>query len=177
MIFRETKIKGLYVIEPEVKTDERGYFARTFCQEELQKNGLSFNIVQMNRSLTKKKGTIRGMHFQKEPKAEGKIVSCLRGAVYDVAVDLRPGSPTYGQWVAVELTADNRLMFYIPKSFAHGFQALTDDCELQYLMSEFYSPEQASGVRWDDPFFKIEWPLPVSFISEKDRNWPLTERQ
>lgn len=173
MIFHKTKIKDLYIIEPELKVDERGYFARIFGQDELKKIGLNFKIVQANRSLTLKKGTIRGVHFQKEPRAEDKIVQCLRGRVYDVAIDLRKDSPTRGQWVAEELSEDNHRMFYIPKGFAHGFQTLTDNCEMQYFMSEFYSPEHASGVRWDDPVFNITWPLKNPELSEKDKNWLL----
>ena len=177
MIFNKTKISGLYIIEPELKKDERGYFSRIFCQEELARNGLDFGIVQANISLTLQKGTVRGMHFQKEPKAEAKIVRCLRGIVYDVVIDLRKESPTFEQWVAEELSGDNKKMFYIPKDFAHGFQSLTENCEMEYFMSEFYSPEHASGVRWDDPKLEIEWPLPVSGISDKDKNWPLIDRK
>ncbi len=173
MIFHKTKIQGLYVIEPELKTDERGYFTRIFCQEELNKTGLSFDIVQINQSLTAKKGTIRGMHFQKEPKPEDRIVQCLKGAVYDVAIDLREKSLTYGQWVVEKLTEDNKKMFLIPKGFAHGFQTLTDNCLLQYFMSEFYHPKLSSGVKWSDPFFNIKWPVENPIISEKDKNWSL----
>ncbi len=174
MIFHKTKIEGLYIIEPELKQDERGYFTRIFGEDEFRKNGLDFKIVQANRSVTLKKGTLRGMHFQKEPSAEDKIVQCLRGRVYDVAIDLRKNSPTHGHWVAVELSEDNHKMFYIPKGFAHGLQTLTDNCEVQYFMSEFYFPEHADGVRWDDPAFNITWPLEVSHIVDRDKNWPLT---
>lgn len=173
MKFKKTKIEGLCIIEPELKIDERGYFARIFCKEEFAKIGIDFNIVQINRSLTKKKGTIRGMHFQKEPKAEDKIVVCVKGAIYDVAVDLRKNSKTFGQWVAEELTEENKKMFLIPKGFAHGFQTLTDNTEILYFMSEFYAPEYASGVRWNDPFFNIKWPIRNPILSEKDKNWPL----
>lgn len=173
MILKKTKFDGLFVIEPEAKTDERGYFARTFCQEEFAGSEIDFNIVQINHSFTNKKGTIRGMHFQKEPNAEDKMVQCIRGAIYDVAMDLRADSPTYGKWLAEELNEENRKMFFIPKGFAHGFQTLTNNCEVQYLMSEFYSPESSSGVRFDDPLFDIKWPLPPTLISEKDKNWPL----
>lgn len=173
MRFKKTKIEGLYIIEPEFKIDERGYFTRIFCQGELAKAGLNFDVVQVNQSLTKKKGTIRGMHFQKEPKAEDRIVQCLRGAIYDVAIDLRPNSPTRGQWAAEELSEQNKEMFFIPKGFAHGFQALTDNCKVQYFMSESYSPEHALGARWDDPFFQINWPIQNPILSKKDKNWPL----
>ena len=173
MIFNKTKINGVYIIKPELKIDERGYFTRIFCKEEFLKIGLDFNIVQINQSLTKKKGTIRGMHFQQEPKMEDKIVQCLKGAIYDVVIDLRENSSTYGQWVAEELSEDNKRIFFIPKGFAHGFQALTNNCKTLYFMSEFHAPECASGVRWNDPFFNIKWPLKLTTISEKDKNWPL----
>jgi dTDP-4-dehydrorhamnose 3,5-epimerase len=173
MKFKETKIKGLYIIEPELKIDERGYFARIFCKKELKKIGFNFDIVQINRSLNKKKGIIRGMHFQKPPKAEDKIVQCIKGAIYDVAVDLRKGSRTFGQWVAEELTEHNKKMFLIPKGFAHGSQSLKDNSEILYFLSEFYSPEYESGVRWDDPFFNIKWPIKNPILSEKDKNWLL----
>jgi dTDP-4-dehydrorhamnose 3,5-epimerase len=176
MIISKTKIEGLYVIEPELKNDERGNFARTFCKDEILKaTGLDFDIKQGNQSLTNKKGMIRGMHFQKDPKAEAKVVQCLKGAIYDVAVDLRKDSKTYGQWVSEELSEENKKMFFIPEGFAHGFQTLADNCEVQYLMSEFYSQENSSGVRWDDPFFNIKWPIKNPTLSEKDKNWPLVE--
>lgn len=173
MIFQKTKLDGLYIIESEPKMDDRGYLMRIFCEDELKKNDLGFKIVQASRTLTNKKGTIRGMHFQQPPKEEDKIVQCLRGAIYDVAVDLRTNSKTYGQWVAEELSENNKKMFLIPRGFAHGFQTLTDDCQLLYFMSEFYSPEYASAVRWNDPSFKIKWPLKNPTLSEKDKNWPL----
>jgi dTDP-4-dehydrorhamnose 3,5-epimerase len=177
MKFKETKLKGLYIIELEPKIDERGYFMRTFCENELRKNSLQFTIIQVNQTLTKKRGAIRGMHFQKPPKAENKIVQCLKGAIFDVAIDLRENSATYGQWVAEELTEDNKKIFLIPRGFAHGFQTLTDNCEVQYLMSEFYSPEQASGVRWNDPSFNIKWPIKNPVLSEKDKTWLLMKQK
>lgn len=173
MRFQKTKIKGIVIIEPELKIDERGYFTRIFCQKELKRAGLDFHIVQVNRSFTKKKGTIRGMHFQKKPKAEDKIVQCLKGAIYDVAIDLRKDSSTYGQCVAVELNEENKKMFFIPKGLAHGFQTLTNNCEILYFMSEFYSPEYTSGVCWNNPFFNILWPIKNSILSKKDKDWPL----
>jgi dTDP-4-dehydrorhamnose 3,5-epimerase len=173
MKFKETKIKGLYLIEPEPKNDKRGYLMRTFCQKELKNIGLQFKIVQATQTLTKKKNTIRGMHFQKAPKAEAKIVQCLRGAIYDVAVDLRSNSPTYGKWLAEELSEKNKKMLLIPKGFAHGFQTLADNCEIQYFMSEFYSTKSASGLRFNDPSLNIKWPLKNPILSEKDHNWPL----
>ena len=133
MIFHKTKIEGLYIIEPELRVDERGYFARVFCKEELAKIGFNFEVVQINRSLNKKKGIIRGMHLQKPPKAEDKIIQCIKGAIYDVAVDLRKGSRTFGQWVAEELTEYNKKMFLMPKGFAHGFQSLRDNSEILYF--------------------------------------------
>jgi len=173
MKFQKTKIDGLYIIEPELRTDERGYFGRIFCKEELARIGFGFEAVQANRSSNNRKGMIRGMHFQNPPKAEDKIVQCLKGEIYDVAVDLRENSSTYGQWVGEELNEDNKKMFLIPKGFAHGFQTLTDDSEVLYFMSEFYSSEHASGIRWDDPFLNIQWPMQDPFLSEKDKNWPL----
>jgi len=170
-------MNGLYIIEPELKTDERGYFARIFCKKEFTKIGFNFEIVQINRALNKKKGTIRGLHFQTPPKAEDKIISCVKGAIYDVAIDLRKDFPTFGQWVAEKLTEDNKKMFLIPKGFAHGFQTLTDNTEILYFMSEFYSPEYESGVRWNDPFFNIKWPIKNPILSEKDKNWPLLSKR
>jgi len=176
MIFQKTKIEGVYIIEPELKTDDRGFFTRTFCKDELSKLGIEFTIVQANVSFSKKRGTLRGMHFQNDPKAEGKIVQCLKGAVYDVVVDLRKNSKTYGQWVAEELTHNDKKMLLVPKGLAQGFQTLSDDCELQYFMSEFYHPDYASGVRWDDPFFNITWPIENPILSEKDKSWPLIKQ-
>lgn len=173
MIFNKTKIEGLYVIEPELKTDERGYFTRNFCKKELEKQKIFFNVLQINRSLTKEKGSFRGFHFQGSPKSEDKIVQCLEGAIFDVAIDLRENSLTFGQWVGQELTAENKKMLLIPKGFAHGFQSLKDNSEIQYFVSEFYSPEYERGIRWDDPFFKVKLPLKPTTISEKDKNWPL----
>lgn len=176
MTFTKTKIKGLYIIEPKVKTDGRGNFIRIFCKEKLSKIGVSFNIIQVNLSTTFKKGTIRGMHFQKAPTSEDKIVRCLKGKIYDVVIDLRKGSPTYGKWSAEILTEDNKKMLLIPKGFAHGFQTLTDSCELLYFMSKSYSLEHASGVCWNDPYFKIVWPIKNPTLSEKDKNWPLVKK-
>ena len=173
MKFIETRLKGAFIIEPERLEDERGFFARTFCQKEFEAHGLNSKIVQCNISYNKRKGTLRGMHYQAAPMAEAKLVSCTRGAIYDVIIDLRPKSPTYCQWIADELNTENRKMIYILEGFAHGFQTLEDDTEVFYHMSEFYSPEHARGVRWDDPVFGIEWPLNTKIISEKDKNYPL----
>ena len=173
MKFIETKLKGAYLIEPELLEDKRGFFARTFCQKEFEAYGLNPRIAQCNLSYNKHKGTLRGMHYQAAPKAETKLVRCTRGAIYDVIIDLRPESPTYCQWIAEELYAENSKMMYSPEGFAHGFQTLKDDTEVFYQMSEFYSPEHARGVRWDDPAFGIKWPLNTKIISEKDDNYPL----
>jgi dTDP-4-dehydrorhamnose 3,5-epimerase len=173
MKFIETRLKGAFIIEPERLEDERGFFARTFCQKEFEAHGLNPRIVQCNISYNKHKGTLRGMHYQVAPMAEAKLVSCTRGAIYDVIIDLRPESPTYCQWLAEELNAENRKIIYIPEGFAHGFQTLDGETEVFYQMSEFYSPEHARGVRWDDPVFGIEWALNTKMISEKDKNYPL----
>jgi dTDP-4-dehydrorhamnose 3,5-epimerase len=168
VIFKETKLKGAYVIEIEPIEDDRGFFARTFCQKEFEQLGLNLCIAQCNISINRKKGTLRGMHYQAAPHEEAKLVSCTKGSINDVIIDLRLGSLTYGRWISVELSAENRKMLYIPKGFAHGFQTLEDDTEIFYQMSEFYHPESARGVRWDDPAFGIEWPLEEKVISEKD---------
>jgi dTDP-4-dehydrorhamnose 3,5-epimerase len=173
MRFTETRLKGVFILESERLEDERGFFARTFCQKEFEVHGLNSKIVQCNISYNKHKGTLRGMHYQAAPMAEAKLVSCTRGAIYDVIIDLRPESPTYCQWLAEELNAENSKMVYIPEGFAHGFQSLEDDTEVFYQMSVFYSPEHTRGVRWDDPVFGIEWPLNSKIISEKDMNYPL----
>ena len=173
MIFYKTKIKGLYIVKPELKFDKRGYFTRIFGKKELTRVGFNFNIVHINRSLNKKKGIVRGLHFQKSPKAEDKIVQCLKGAIYDVAVDLRKDSKTFGQWVSQILSEENKKMFLIPKGFAHGFQSLKDNSEVLYFSSEFYSLEHQSGVRWNDPFLKIKWPIKNPFLLARDKNWPL----
>jgi dTDP-4-dehydrorhamnose 3,5-epimerase len=159
-------------MEPERREDERGFFARTFCQREFEIHGLNARIAQCNISFNKRKGILRGMHFQAAPFSEAKLVRCTSGCIYDVIIDLRPSSPTFKQYVAVELSAENRKMVYIPEGFAHGFQTLEDDTEVFYQMSQFYSPEHARGVRWDDAAFGIEWPPAERTIVEKDRNYP-----
>lgn len=168
MIFKETKLKEAYIIEIEPIEDERGFFARSFCAEEFEKYGLNSSIAQCNISYNQKKGTLRGMHYQVAPHAETKLVRCTRGAIYDVALDLRKDSPTFKQWVATELSANNRRMFYIPDGVAHGFQTLEDHTEVFYQMSEFYHPESVRGVRWNDPLFGIEWPLSKPILSHRD---------
>jgi dTDP-4-dehydrorhamnose 3,5-epimerase len=172
MIFSETKLSGVLLIEPELHADDRGSFARSFCVDEFKNVGVDFGIAQTNFSFNKYAGTLRGLHYQLPPFAEAKIVRCTRGALYDVVVDLRSESPTSGQWLAVELNAENRNSIYVPEGCAHGFQTLVDNTEVSYLMSERYVSEAASGVRYDDPAIGIEWPLAVSSVSDRDRDWP-----
>ena len=176
MIFTETQLKGAYLIEPERLKDERGFFARSFCCKEFKEHRLDLQVVQCNISYNTFKGTLRGMHYQVAPKAEAKLVCCTRGAIHDVIIDLRPDSVTRYQWISIKLSADNLRMLYIPKEFAHGFQTLEDNTEIFYMMSEFYSPDHARGLRWDDPVFGIEWPLKEKIISDKDRNRPLMNK-
>ncbi|NQU02537.1 MAG: dTDP-4-dehydrorhamnose 3,5-epimerase [Syntrophaceae bacterium] len=172
MIFKETKLKGAYIIEFEPLEDERGFFARSFCQKEFAEHGLNLRVAQCNISHNKKKDTLRGMHYQVAPYEEAKLVSCIRGAMYDVIVDLRADSTSYCQWFAVELTSENYKMLYIPMGFAHGFQTLEDDTVVFYQMSEFYHPECVRGVRWDDLAFGIEWPeVSKRIISDKDQSY------
>lgn len=166
------KLPGAYVIDLEPRGDDRGFFARAFCQKEFADAGLVTTFVQANTSASKHRGTLRGLHYQLAPMAETKMVRCLRGAIWDCALDLRPESPTYGQWDGVELTAENRKMIYVPKGFAHGFYTLTDDAEVFYLVDEFYSAELERGVRWNDPRFAIAWPGEPAVISDRDRAHP-----
>jgi dTDP-4-dehydrorhamnose 3,5-epimerase len=170
--FTETKLKGAFIIQPERLDDHRGFFARTWCQREFEAHGLNPCLVQCSISFNKKKGTLRGMHYQVAPYAEAKLVRCTSGAIYDVIIDLRPNSPTFKQYVAVVLTAENRTLFYVPEGVAHGFQTLEDNSEVFYQMSAFYTPEYARGVRWDAPAFGIEWPSDERIILERDRNYP-----
>ena len=171
MIFKETTLKGAYVIELERLQDERGFFTRSFCKKEFEEHGLNPHIVQCNISYNEKKGTLRGMHFQAAPHQEVKVVSCTRGSTFDVIIDLRPDSDTYCQWFAIELSANNYKMLYAPKGFAHGFQTLEDDTVVFYQISEFYHPECARGVRWDDMAFSIEWPLLNPIFSDRDTSF------
>ncbi len=173
MIFTETPLQGAFLVELEPRTDARGFFARSFCQREFEENGLNPAVVQCNLSFNLKSGTLRGMHFQKEPASEAKLVRCVRGSIHDVLIDLRAQSPTYREHFAVELNSDNRRALFVPESFAHGFQTLADETEVEYQMSEFYAPQQAAGFRFDDPAFAIRWPLSVSVISEQDLSWPV----
>ena len=171
MIFKQTKLKDAYIIELEPIEDNRGFFARSFCQEEFRLHGINMSIVQCNISYNKKRGTLRGMHYQATPYEEAKLVSCTKGAIYDVIIDVRPSSNTYKKWVSVELTDENRKMIYIPKGFAHGFLTLMDNTEVFYQMSEFFMPEYARGIRWNDPAFGINWAADVTAISEKDQKY------
>ncbi len=172
MIFTETKLKGAFIILLEKREDERGFFARTFCADEFEKHGLVNRVVQTNMSRTLKKGTLRGMHYQIPPYQETKLVRCTQGAIYDVIIDIRPESETYKQWIGVELSAENHTMLFVPRGFAHGFVTLTDDVEVMYEVSEFYTPNSESGIRFNDPEIQIKWPIEVLDTSEKDANWP-----
>jgi dTDP-4-dehydrorhamnose 3,5-epimerase len=172
MIFTATKLAGAYFIEPEPIADNRGFFARSWCEKEFGAQGLNSQLVQCNISFNQLRGTVRGMHYQAAPYGECKLVRCTAGSIYDVIIDLRPDSATYTQWCGVELTAANRQALYIPEGLAHGFQTLTDETEVLYQMSEFYYPESARGVRWDDPRFQIPWPIVDITISDRDRQYP-----
>ncbi len=172
MEFLTTKLPGVFEIRIEAKPDERGFFARTWCQEEFEAQGLAGKLVQCSLSFNKKKGTLRGMHYQIAPHVETKLVRCTQGAIYDVVLDLRPESPAFKDWVAVELTAEKRNMVYVPQGCAHGFLTLEDRSEVTYQMSEFQNADAARGVRWNDPAFQIKWSAKVEVISERDRNYP-----
>jgi dTDP-4-dehydrorhamnose 3,5-epimerase len=177
MIFTETKLKGVYIIDVKRIGDERGFFGRAFCQNEFLEYGLTVNMVQTNLSFSKTKGTLRGMHMQLLPYGESKLVRCTRGAIFDVAVDLRPDSETFTQWIGVELTADNYRMLYSPEGFAHGFITLKNDTDVTYPVSQFYTPAAERGFRWNDPTFKIQWPIEPVVVSDKDKSHPLFDRQ
>ena len=177
MKINDTPLQDVFIIEPEPFKDDRGLFARVFCQQELQHILHNKNIVQINHSLTRQKGAIRGMHFQYSPMAETKVVKCLRGSVFDVIIDLRNGSFTFLKWHGEILSGENMKMMYVPEGCAHGFQTLEENSELLYFHTEFYSPEHESGVRYDDPMINISWPLEVTDVSEKDRNYPLLDEE
>jgi dTDP-4-dehydrorhamnose 3,5-epimerase len=177
MIFKETTLPGAYVIEPERINDHRGFFARVWCKKELQQRGLNGDLSQSNIGFSHRKGTLRGLHFQRFPYAESKIVRCTRGAIFDVIVDLRPESSTYKCWFGVGLSDENRKMIYVPEGMAQGYLTLRDDTEINYHTSQFFNPEAATGVRFDDPVLAIQWPLAASVVSEQDRNWPLLAPQ
>ncbi len=172
MIFNETPLKGAYTIELEKRGDERGFFARFFCIKEFEALNLDSKIVQINNSLSKDKGTLRGIHYQLKPKAETKIVRCIRGSLWDVIVDLRVDSPTFLKWYGAELNEENRKMMLVPKGFGHGFITLSENTEALYLVTEFYSPENERGIRWNDTKIGIQWPINPEIISEKDKNHP-----
>ncbi len=172
MFFTETELAGAYIIDLDRREDNRGFFARTWAQEEFEAHGLNTRVVQANMSYNHTRGTLRGMHYQRAPYAETKLVRCVQGAIYDVIIDLRPESATYKRWIGVELTAQNRRALYIPEGFAHGFQTLTDNSDVTYQVSEFYTPGAEGGIRYNDPAFEIKWPLEVTVISEKDKQWP-----
>jgi dTDP-4-dehydrorhamnose 3,5-epimerase len=172
MIFIPTNLEGAFVIEIQKLTDERGFFARTFCQREFHDHGVNIQVAQCNLSYNRAKGTLRGMHFQVFPHEEAKLVSCTQGAIHDVIVDIRPDSPTYRQHFAIELTAEANNALYVPEGFAHGFLTLVPDTYVFYQMSEFYAPGSARGFRWNDPAFDIEWPAEIKMISDRDAQYP-----
>jgi dTDP-4-dehydrorhamnose 3,5-epimerase len=171
MIFTETALEGAFIVEPELIEDRRGCFARSWSQREFAAHGLNPRLAEANFSLNRKKGTLRGMHFQLAPQGQVKLVRCTAGAIYDVIIDLRPGSATFKQWIAVELSGTNHRQLYIPEGFAHGFQTLARDTEVLYHMSEYFAPESARGIRWNDPAFAIEWPLDVRAIIDRDNSY------
>lgn len=177
MRFGKTPLRGARLIELDRVEDERGFFARCFCEREFQAEGLESRFVQMNNSMSSKKGTLRGMHYQLPPSSEVKLVRCIRGALWDAIVDLRPDSSTFLKWFAAELSAENRLMMYVPRGFAHGMLTLTEDAEALYLMSNFYDPGAERGLRWDDPAVGIQWPEALAEISPKDAKWPYFDAQ
>ena len=170
MIFASTRLPGVYVIDLEKREDMRGYFARAWCATEFAKHRLP-TFVQTNMSLSRQRGTIRGLHYQAAPHGEAKYMRCIRGAIFDVAVDVRPDSPTYKKWFGLELTADNRKAVFIPEGLAHAYQALTDDAEVIYSASCAYTPGAERGIRWNDPAFDIEWPIREAIVSDKDMKW------
>lgn len=173
MIFTKTNIQGVYIIDPEPKIDNRGYFQRMSCVKEFLDQGIDFKIVQVNQAMSLKKGTIRGPHMQKAPNSEDKLMQCIKGSIFDVSIDFRRESPTFGKWVGNIVTEENKKMVFVPKGIMHGYQVLEDNTIVQYPVSQFYSPEDVIGIRWDDPFFKIEWPIKQVIVSDIDKNWPL----
>ncbi len=172
MIFTKTNLQGAYIIDIEKKEDNRGFFARTFCANEFADNNLESKFVQANTSFNYKKGTLRGMHYQKSPYEEDKLVRCTRGSIFDAIIDLRKDSPTYKKWFGIELSAENRKSLFVPKGFAHGYMTLEDNSEVTYLVTQFYTPDADSGIKFNDPAFNIEWPITPVLVSEKDLNHP-----
>jgi dTDP-4-dehydrorhamnose 3,5-epimerase len=172
VIFTETSLNGAYIIDLERREDARGFFARAWCRKEFEDHGLSPQCVQINVGFSPQKGTLRGMHYQVAPNQEVKVVRCTLGAIYDVIIDLRPDSPTHRRWTGVELSSGNRRMLYVPVGFAHGFQTIEENTEIYYQTSQFFAPDSARGVRYNDPAFGIEWPLAVAKISNADGAWP-----
>ncbi len=172
MIFSETKLQGAYIIDIEPKVDHRGFFARSWCQHEFEAHGLNPNVVQINVGFSSRRGTLRGLHYQNDPWSEVKLVRCTRGVIFDVIIDLRVDSPTHRQWLGVELNQDNHRMLYVPEGFAQGYITLADNTEISYQTTQFFSREHATGVRYDDPSFAIDWPIMAHVISEQDLNWP-----
>lgn len=171
--FKETKLKGAFVIDPERFNDDRGFLARSFSFKEFESHGLNPHMAECNISFSRRRYTVRGMHFQHPPHAQAKLVRCTKGAIYDVILDLRPESPTFKQWIGEELTSENRRMLYVPEGFAHGFQTLEDDTEVFYQISNFYAPGSEGGVRWNDPVFAIDWPATDGItINQRDQNYP-----
>ncbi|MEM7790165.1 MAG: dTDP-4-dehydrorhamnose 3,5-epimerase [Verrucomicrobiota bacterium] len=175
MKFTEAPLKDAWIIDLEPKKDERGYFARAFCKNEFDVYEIESQVVQVNVSFNHKAGTLRGMHYQKAPVEETKIVRCTRGSLYDVIIDMRPDSPTYMQHFGIELSEENMRKLFVPRGFAHGYLTLEDNTEASYMVSEFYTPEVEGGVRYNDPAFGIKWPFPIACLSDKDANWPLIE--
>lgn len=172
VIFTPTKLRDAYIVDIEKREDDRGFFARSWCRREFAERRMVSDLAQANVSFSLKRGTLRGMHYQMKPYEETKLIRCTRGAIYDVIIDLRPNSTTYGQWVGAELTADNYKMLYVPEGLAHGFQTLSDDAEVAYQMSQFFTPGAARGIRYNDPAFGIQWPMKVEVISSEDASWP-----
>ncbi len=172
MIFTETKLKGAFIIEIQKLEDERGFFGRAWCQKEFEEYGLNPNICQINTSYTKKKGTIRGLHYQVNPYQETKFIRCTRGRIFDIIIDLRPGSPTFMQWIGNELSSANYKMVYVPENFAHGILTLEDNSEIYYPVTQFYTSGAERGIRWNDPAFNIKWPIEVEIVSDKDNSHP-----
>jgi len=176
MLFQKTPLAGCYVIEPQRIQDHRGFFTRVWCRKELEEQGLKAEVLQSNVGFSLRKGTLRGLHFQRPPHAEVKIVRCTRGAMFDVVVDLRPRSVTHGQWFGIELTEENGKMIYVPEGFAQGYVTLVDNTEMNYHTSKMFDRESATGVRFDDPAFGIQWPIDCAVISDQDRSWPDYDR-